>query len=236
MASEPAKNTMERLLIIDDDISLNELLDSYLSDFGFSVKTMSDPVAAVRHLNEDSVDLVVLDVMMPVMDGFEVLRKIRERLSVPVIMLTARGDVTDRIVGLELGADDYLPKPFEPRELVARIRSVLKRFNGESGAGGEILKTPGGIELEPDRREVRLDGDPLDLTTMEFDLLDLMIRKRGRVLSRDYLMECLKGYEWEAYDRSIDVAVSRLRHKLTDDPATPKFIKTIRGVGYMFVG
>ncbi len=234
--SEPVKRVKDRLLIIDDDVNLNELLESYLSDFGFSVKAISDPVAAVRYLNEDAVDLVVLDVMMPVMDGFEVLRKIRERLNVPVIMLTARGDVTDRIVGLELGADDYLPKPFEPRELVARIRSVLKRFDGSSSVGGEIVKTPGGIELEPDRREVRLDGGVLDLTTMEFDLLHLMIRKRGRVLSRDYLMESLKGYEWETYDRSIDVAVSRLRHKLDDDPTTPRFIKTVRGVGYMFVG
>ncbi len=236
MGNETVKTVPDRLLIVDDDINLNELLESYLSDFGFTVKTISDPLSAVRFLGEDAVDLVVLDVMMPVMDGFEVLRKIRERLNVPVIMLTARGDVTDRIVGLELGADDYLPKPFEPRELVARIRSVLKRFNGNTAGGGEILKTPGGIELEPDRREVRVDGDVLDLTTMEFDLLDLMIRKRGRVLSRDYLMESLKGYEWETYDRSIDVAVSRLRHKLNDDPATPRFIKTIRGVGYMFVG
>jgi len=224
-----------RVLIIDDDVSLCELLESYLSDFDFHVLTASDPREGLAGIPTANPDLVILDVMMPGMDGFEVLRRIRDDSRIPVIMLTARGDVTERVVGLELGADDYLPKPFEPRELVARIRSVLKRAGGEPEAENRMT-TPSGLELHPERREVLLEGKPLDLTTMEYDLLELLIRKRARVLNRDYLMEALKGYEWETFDRSIDVAISRLRHKLDDNAGNPRFIKTVRGVGYMFIG
>ena len=230
-----SKTGTERILIIDDDVSLGELLASYLVDFGFHVIAESSPSTGLSRVGTDTPDLVILDVMMPGMDGFEVLRRIRETSPVPVIMLTARGEVTDRVVGLELGADDYLPKPFEPHELVARIRSVLKR-TGSGGVNEERLTTDSGLELHPERREAVLEGNVLELTTMEYDLLELMIRKKARVLSRDYLMESLKGYEWETFDRSIDVAVSRLRHKLSDPASNPRYIKTVRGVGYMFVG
>lgn len=229
-------NTTSHLLIIDDDVNLNELLENYLKDFGFYVHTATDPRAGLRLLDNSEIDLIVLDVMMPGIDGFEVLKRIRQTRSVPVIMLTARGEVTDRILGLELGADDYLAKPFEPRELVARIRSVLKRSAYSGLDTDQEIGTQSGLTLIPGRKEAVLGKDVLDLTTMEYDLLELLVRRKGRILNRDFIMEALKGYEWEVFDRSIDVAVSRLRSKLGDSPTTPIFIKTVRGAGYMFIG
>ncbi len=226
---------MPKLLIIDDDISLNELLENYLSDFGFDVKSVTKPRMGLSYLESEEFELVILDVMMPEMDGFEVLKEIRGKSNIPVIMLTARGDVMDRVLGLELGADDYLPKPFEPRELVARIRSILKRTASDEETNREQILTGSGLLLIPVRKEAKLDNEILDLTTMEYDMLELLVKKKGRILSRDFIMESLKGYEWEVYDRSIDVAISRLRGKLGDNPGNPRFIKTIRGVGYMFI-
>jgi DNA-binding response OmpR family regulator len=165
------------------------------------------------------------------MDGFEICRAIRRSSSVPIIMLTARGEVTDRVVGLELGADDYMPKPFEPRELVARIQAILRR-----GRAGEEVWSFGALRVDPQRRAAFLGDEPVPLTTAEFDLLELLIRGRGRVLSRGSILDGVKGESWDAFDRSIDVLVSRLRQKLEDDPKQPRYVRTVRGAGYAFVG
>ncbi len=225
------------ILIIDDDISLNQLLKEFLAGFGFKVSYKTNPLVAIETLkqNHSEFDAVILDVMMPELDGFATLQKIREFSNIPVIMLTARGDVTDRIVGLEIGADDYMPKPFEPRELVARLKAILKR--SETGnISTENIKTNSELTLYPLKKEAVLNETPLNLTTMEYDLLELLVKKRGKILDRDFIMESLKGYEWAAFDRSIDVAISRLRNKLNDNASNPKFIKTVRGAGYIFVG
>lgn len=223
-----------RVLLIDDDEALGGLLTEYLDQFGFAVKALTHPDDGLRALQADPPDIVVLDVMMPGMDGFAVCRKVRESSRVPIVMLTARGSVMDRIVGLELGADDYLPKPFEPRELVARLQAVLRRGAGASEPG-ETVRV-GTLEVSWDARTARLDGRLLELTTAEFELLGLFVRNRGRALTRDRIMEATRGLDWEAFDRSIDILVSRLRQKLDDDPRHPTFIKTVRGVGYRFIG
>lgn len=220
------------ILIIDDDAKLNQLLTGYLAGFGFSVFSATHPEDGLRQLASLQPDLVILDVMLPGMDGFEVCRTIRKTSAVPVIMLTARGDVMDRIVGLEIGADDYLPKPFEPRELVARIQTVLRRQ--PELQVGEILKS-GPIEADIVRREARLAGEFLDLTTAEFDLLVLLMKQPGKVFSRDDLLENLRGFEWDATNRTMDILVSRLRTKLFDDPKSPTWIRTVWGTGYQFI-
>jgi two-component system phosphate regulon response regulator OmpR len=222
---------MIKLLVIDDDEALNALLTEYLGQFGFAVRTAALPEDGLRALKTDPPDLVVLDVMLPGMDGLAVCRKIRETSGVPIVMLTARGGVMDRILGLEMGADDYLPKPFEPRELVARIQAVLRR--GSAPAADESLRA-GALEVSRATCTARLHGRPLALTTAEFELLGLLMRNRGRVLSRDRILDELRGTDWESYDRSIDVLVSRLRQKLGDDPRSPRLIKTVRGEGYLF--
>jgi DNA-binding response OmpR family regulator len=221
-----------RVLIIDDDERLDALLTEYLGRFGFDVTTAVHPDAGLRAMRAVDPDIVILDVMLPDLDGFAVCRRIREFSRVPIVMLTARGEVTDRVIGLELGADDYLPKPFEPRELVARMQAVLRR--GVAGAN-EIVKA-GTLEVNRTTRSARLGERELDLTGAEFELLDLLVRNRGRVLSRDRIMDETRGVDWDAYDRSIDVLVSRLRQKLGDDAKHPTFIRTIRGSGYRFIG
>jgi DNA-binding response OmpR family regulator len=222
-----------RVLLIDDDEALGALLTEFLGQFGFAVTAVAQPDEGFKALADDPPDIVVLDVMLPDMDGFAVCRKVRATSRVPIVMLTARGGVMDRIVGLELGADDYLPKPFEPRELVARLQAVLRR--GTRSETGETVKV-GPLEIQWDARTTRLDGRPLELTTAEFELLSLLVRNRGRVLTRDRILEATRGLDWESYDRSIDVLVSRLRQKLGDDPRRPVFIKTVRGLGYRFIG
>lgn len=222
-----------RILLLDDDEALGSLLTEYLAGFGMSVKAVAHPDDAFRSLRTDPPDLLVLDVMLPGMDGFAVCRKVRETSRVPIVMLTARGEVMDRVVGLELGADDYLGKPFEPRELVARIQAVLRR--GAPAAGDEVLRA-GDIEVNVATREARLDGRVLPLTTAELELLVLLVRHAGRVLSRERILDETRGLDWESYDRSIDVLVSRLRQKLGDDPRQPAYIRTVRGAGYSFVG
>jgi DNA-binding response OmpR family regulator len=225
-------STRPRVLIIDDDERLNTLLTEYLDRFGFSVQTASHPDAGLRVLKADPPDLLILDVMLPETDGFAVCRQIRETSRIPIVMLTARGDVTDRVVGLELGADDYLPKPFEPRELVARIQAVLRRSRNDCSDAVRI----GTLDMNWAKRSARLEGRPLALTTAEFELLGFLVRNRGRVVSRERIIEGTRGIDWDAYDRSIDVLVSRLRQKLGDDPKQPSFIRTVRGVGYSFIG
>ncbi len=230
-----SKNSSKKLLIIDDDEKLNNLLTSLLKNYGFEAKAVSNPLLAIDLLKNEEVNLILLDVMMPEIDGFELLKKIREFSDVPIIMLTARSEVSSRIVGLELGADDYVPKPFDIGELVARIKAVLKRFErGEKVK--KFIHTEKGLMIDTGKREVFIDGEKIDLSSMEYDLLILFVKNKERVLTRDNIMENLKGYEWNAFDRSIDILVSRLRNKLKDNPLSPKFIKTVRGVGYIFIG
>jgi DNA-binding response OmpR family regulator len=221
------------LLIIDDDAKLNQLLKDFLRDFGYAVITATHPARGLKKLKQASPDLVILDIMLPDMDGFEVCRAIRQTSNVPVIMLTARGEVTDKVVGLELGADDYLAKPFEPRELVARIQSVLRRSRKLSD--NQTL-TFNRLTIDLDKRIALLDGHPVDLTTNEFTALALLARNAGKVLNRDQILQELRGMDCDAFNRSVDIAVSRLRQKLKDNPKSPEFIKTVWGSGYIFIG
>ena len=222
-----------KILIIDDDEKLNRLLTDYLSKMGFTVLTSTLPSAGLEKLEEETPDLVILDVMLPEMDGFEVCRTIRQSSSVPVVMLTARGEVMDRVVGLEIGADDYLPKPFEPRELVARIQAILRRIQTKSKSG---IKTIGALCIDFHKYEVRVDDKLVHLTLNEFECLVLLVKNKGKVLNRDQIIEELRGIEWDAFNRSVDITMSRLRQKLGDDPKNPRFIKTIWGTGYLFIG
>ncbi len=222
-----------RILLVDDDQELCALLTEYLGRFGLAASTAPDPEQALRAFRAQPPDVLVLDVMLPGQDGFALLRRIRETSRCPVVMLTARGDVADRVLGLELGADDYLPKPFDPRELVARIQAVLRRAQGP---GPEERIRAGELELDGAAQAATLRGRPLSLTSAEYQLLALLVRNRGRVLSRDRILDETRGLEWEAFDRSVDVLVSRLRHKLGDDPRRPDFIRTIWGRGYRFRG
>ncbi len=224
----------KKILIIDDDRKLNDLLKSYLSKFEMGVTTADRPGEGLSLLKRIKPDLVILDVMLPDMDGFGVLKEIRKASRVPVVMLTARGEVTDKVVGLEIGADDYLSKPFEPRELVARIQSVLRRFTPREAAAGSLES--GALKVDLKKRTAALKGRDLNLTTTEFEILAFFMANPGAVLSRDRIMEYLKGIECEAYNRSIDIAVSRVRKKLGDPAVQPRFFKTVWGTGYMFIG
>ncbi|MCG8590802.1 MAG: response regulator transcription factor [Proteobacteria bacterium] len=222
----------ERVLLIEDDPELAALVREYLAGRGFRVEVRSGAQAGLARLREGGVDLLLLDVMLPDGDGFDVCREVRSGSDVPIVMLTARGDEMDRIVGLELGADDYLPKPFNPRELLARMRAVLRRRGAGAGAEGRLRF--GRLEIDPEARTVTLDGDARELTGHQFDLLLALARNAGRVLSREALMQQVRGQGVEAFDRSIDVHVSRIRAAIEDDPKHPQRILTIRGVGYVF--
>ncbi len=229
-------NPKRQILIIDDDHKLTELLKTYLAQFDMTVLAANHPSEGLSLLKSRSPDLVILDVMLPGKDGFEVCREIRKTSKVPVIMLTARGEVTDRVVGLEIGADDYLPKPFEPRELVARIQTVLRRLAPAPAViAGGLLKS-GDLTVDLARRSAALKDKNLNLTTTEFEILVLFLKNAGKVLNRDWSMDYLKGIECEAYNRSIDITVSRLRKKLKDPAEKPKFFKTVWGEGYLFIG
>ncbi len=222
---------MRKLLVIDDDERLRDLLAEYLGGRGFSVDTAPDGESGLARLRAGGVDLVVLDVMMPGMDGFEVVRELRKTSRMPVVMLTARGDDFDRIVGLELGADDYLAKPFNPRELLARIQAVLRRSTTPTDAGEPVLRA-GPIVVDPDARTVTLHGEAIQLTTTQFEILRTLVANAGRVIPRERLMELARGSDYAAFDRSVDVHVSHIRKKLGDDPKNPVYLKTVRGVGY----
>jgi DNA-binding response OmpR family regulator len=221
------------ILIIDDDEKLNNMLKDFLSDFGFNILTALEPDTGLQILSEKSPDLIILDIMLPHMNGFEVCKTIRKTHTVPIIMLTARGEVMDKIVGLELGADDYLPKPFEPRELVARIQSVLRRGKHDKHVQ---LETFGRLTIDYEKRIVLLDGKEAGLTTNEFTAFALLVKNSGKVLNRDQILDALRGMECDAFNRSVDITMSRIRHKLKDDPKKPIFIKTIWGTGYVFIG
>ena len=229
---------MNRILVIDDDVELCELLTDYLGSEGFEVESVNQGEQGAQYATTKEYALVILDVMLPAMNGFDVLRQIRATSKVPVIMLTARGDDVDRIVGVELGADDYLPKPFNPRELIARIRAVQRRTDGEAvTANASQLSAElqiGDIVLCPANRSVKQNDQPIELTSVEFTLLEILLRQAGEVISREELVEKVLGRRLSAYDRSIDVHVSALRKKLGKQCGTDERIKTIRGIGYLY--
>jgi DNA-binding response OmpR family regulator len=220
------------LLVIDDDEKLNRLLKRFLADFGFKVFAATDAHEGLRKINTVAPDLIVLDLMLPGMNGFDLCKRIRQGSAVPIIMLTARGDLMDKVVGLELGADDYLPKPFEPRELVARIQAVLRRARH---TGSDRRRRFGRLSIDFHSRQAWLEKTPVPLTTHEFAALDLLVRHAGKALDRDELLQSLRGIDSEAFNRAVDITISRLRQKLGDDPKNPQFIKTVWNVGYMFI-
>ena len=223
----------DRILMIEDDRQLTAMLSEYLRPLGILVTAAASAGAGLQMLARDSFDALVLDVMLPDRDGFEVCRAVRAQSDIPILMLTARGDETDRIVGLELGADDYLPKPFNPRELLARLRAILRRRTQPAAARSQILRY-GRLEIDRDARAVLLDGEARVLTRYQFELLCALAANAGRVMSRDALMEKLKGENLEAFDRSLDVHISRIRAAIEDDPKHPRRIITVRGAGYVF--
>jgi two-component system response regulator CpxR len=218
-----------RLLMVDDDVELCSLLKEFLQREGFTVECIHEGHAGLTAAKQGGYDLVVLDVMLPGLDGFEVLKQLRKESRVPVLMLTARGEDVDRIVGLELGADDYLPKPFNPRELAARVKAILRRTEAKADRGRVEVN---GIVLDPGTREVTREGKPIEVTTLEFDILEQLMRNAGHVVSRDLLMETLYNRKATPFDRSIDMHVSHLRRKLESGRPV---IKTIRGAGYQFL-
>ena len=219
---------MRKLLLIDDDERLAEPLQQYFAKFDMLLDNETDPLKAIEHLKRQSYDLIVLDVMLPGIDGFETCRRIRQFSDVPIVMLTARGDVMDRVIGLELGADDYLPKPFEPRELVVRIQNIFKRARTVSA---ENVYQLGELQLDIARKQLTRDDAEVAVTATEFGLLSLLVQNQDRVLSRDEIMQALRGIDTDIYSRAIDVLVSRLRQKLQ----RPELIRTVRGQGYQLV-
>jgi len=223
-----------RVLLIDDDERLAEMLGTYLRSRGFTVEHRVDGGSGLSALSASSFDVLLLDVMLPDLDGFEVLKRLRKTSNVPVLMLTARGEDTDRIVGLELGADDYLPKPFNPREVVARIHAILRRGRLNEAVEADDVLRFGRLEIDRAAREARVDGKPCALTSHQFDLLRVLAERAGRVQSRDQLMQALRGEDLEEFDRSIDVHISRIRAAIEEDPRHPRRIRTIRAVGYVF--
>jgi len=225
---------MNRILVVDDDLDLCELLAKYLRREGFEFEMVHNGEAGVNRALSGAYALIVLDVMLPNMNGFEVLSQIRGRSQTPVLMLTARGDDVDRIVGLEMGADDYLPKPFNPRELVARIRAILRRTRGDTEAPTAEQLVIGDIDLDKTTRIVARDGEPLALTAVEFDLLEALMRAAGRIVTREELVKAILGRDLTPYDRSIDTHVSNLRKKLGHYIDGVERIKTVRGVGYIY--
>ncbi|MBX3635837.1 MAG: response regulator transcription factor [Rubrivivax sp.] len=227
---------MSRLLLIDDDTRLTDMVGSYLRANGFEVDTASSLALGRQRLQAGLYDALVLDLMLPDGDGLDFTRELRREprtRRLPLLMLTARGEPTDRIVGLEIGADDYLGKPFEPRELLARVKALLRRAAPEALADDEVLRF-GRLEIDLGARQARLDGQPCELTGHQFELLTVLARSPGRVLSRDQIMDALKGHPLEAFDRSIDVHISRIRAVIEDDPKAPRRVLTVRGAGYVF--
>ncbi len=225
----------EHILLIDDDLRLSAMVGDYLRAHGYQVSCAPSLAAGRELLGRQAFDALVLDLMLPDGDGLDLCRELRaspRTRSLPLLMLSARGEPTDRIVGLEIGADDYLPKPFEPRELLARIRALLRR-TGPASDDSDVWRF-GRLEVDTGLRQVRLDGKPCDLTSYQFDLLSVLAQHPGRVLSRDQIMDALKGHPLEAFDRSIDVHISRIRAAIEDEPKEPRRILTVRGVGYVF--
>jgi len=225
---------MIKVLLIDDDRKHSELLKAYLKKFGISLECAGEAEEGLRKLSRVEPDLLLLDVMLPGRDGFDICREVRRSSQIPIIMLTARGDVVDRVSGLEIGADDYIGKPFEPRELVARIQTILRRSSA-SDSGQNTLRFDG-LEIDTDARAALLDGSLVELTSMEFELLAILARRAGKKVSRDEILNELRGIDAAILTRSVDIMVSRLRQKLGDSVKPPRFIQTIWGMGYSFIG
>jgi DNA-binding response OmpR family regulator len=223
----------EHVLLIEDDEHLSSMLSEYLGTRGYTVTARATATDGLKLLRQGSFAALVLDIMLPDLDGFEVCRRVRAESDIPILMLTARGDEMDRIVGLELGSDDYLPKPFNPRELLARLRAILRR-RGLSGIAHTAPLRFGRLEIDRDARVVRVDGMERPLTSYQFELLCVLAMHAGRVMSREALMDHVRGEELEAFDRSIDVHIARIRAALEDDPRHPRRIITVRGAGYVF--
>jgi DNA-binding response OmpR family regulator len=221
----------DRILLIEDDTRLAEMVRDYLEEAGFRVTRAANGTTGLALHAREAFDAIVLDLMLPDMDGLQVCSQVRARAETPILMLTARGDAMDRVVGLEMGADDYLPKPFEPRELLARLKAILRRSKGERR--NEVLRF-GRLEIDRGAREVRLDGAARVLTSYQFELLLVLAEHAGRVMSREVLMDQLKAQPLEAFDRSIDVHISRIRAAIEDDPKKPRRVITVRGAGYVF--
>ena len=225
---------MTKVLIIDDDRKHSELLQAYFKRFGIKLLCAHDSVEGFKLLSREDPDLLLLDIMLPGKDGFEICREVRKTSNLPIIMLTARGDVIDRVSGLELGADDYIGKPFEPRELVARVQATLRRAETTGTSAGEMCFD--GMVIDTEKRTVTVDGKPVDLTSMEFELLVILARRPGRKLSRDDILSELRGIDAAILTRSVDIMVSRLRQKIGDSSKPFRFIQTVWGRGYSFAG
>ena len=225
---------MTRILLIDDDRRHSELLQTFLERFGITMDAAETAGDGLSKLKQAEYDLLLLDVMLPGRDGFEVCREVRKSSDIPIIMLTARGDVIDRVSGLELGADDYIGKPFEPRELVARIQTILRRVTSSAAQSSELQFE--GLKIDTDSRVVYLDGETVELTSMEYELLCILARNAGRKMSRDEILSELRGIDTAILTRSVDIMVSRVRQKIGDSAKPAKFIQTVWGFGYVFVG
>lgn len=224
---------MIRILLIDDDKKHSELLRNYMKQFGIALDCAGDATEGFRKLSRTDPDLLLLDVMLPGKDGFEICREVRRTSKIPIIMLTARGDVVDRVSGLEIGADDYVGKPFEPRELVARIQTILRRSSA-TDSRDPVMRFEG-IEIDEEAKEAAVDGQRVDLTSMEFGLLTILAKRAGKKVSRDEILNELRGIDAAIMTRAVDIMVSRLRQKLGDSVKPPRFIQTIWGTGYAFV-
>jgi len=219
---------MAKILLIEDDTEITELLTRYLERYGMGVVAFTHPETALASLGIESYDAVLLDLTLPQIDGLEVCRRLRERSDIPIIISSARHDLSDKVIALEYGADDYLPKPFEPRELVARIQSHLRRY------AGTITRAASRFALDTERMRIDKDGTELPLTVAEYGVLALLIKHRGRVVTRDFIANNVDAIAWESTERSIDVLIGRIRRKIEDDPKHPAFIRSVRGVGYKF--
>jgi len=222
---------MQNILLIEDDLDMQTLICDYLQNYDFHVEAFSKPIEALTYLeqNRDEYSVVVLDLMLPQMDGFDVCKKIKQISTVPIIISSARGEISDKILGFDLGADDYLAKPYEPRELVLRINAILRRSVSSS-------KTIGDFEIDDDKHEIKIDGLLLDLTRIEYDILHLFLLNIGKVLSRESISNAVSGIEYNSKDRTIDMHISNIRQKLGDEPKDPQYIKSIGGIGYKFIG
>jgi len=219
---------MINILMIEDDIDISSLLTKFLAKYGMNVQSVETPKAALNALQLNLYDLIILDLTLPRMDGLELCRLIRKDYDIPIIISSARSDLTDKIIGFECGADDYLPKPYEPRELVARIQTILRRYR-------PTLQNKGGdFELDEGKMQIRFKGELLELTTAEYEILRLFLLNSGTVLSRDYLANNADSISWESSERTIDVIISRIRNKIDDNPKQPRYIHAIRGAGYKF--
>ena len=227
-------NRVDRVLVVDDDPELRKLLSAYLTDVGYAVDLAADGEQMRRAIERAAPDVIVMDLMLPGTDGLALTREVRAASNVPILMLSARGEEIDRVVGLEVGADDYLAKPFSPRELLARLRALLRRSQPAAPAPAAKSLAFGPFRLDPDAHRLLRNGVEVELSTADFELLKVFVERPGRVLSRDVLLDLLKGYERDPFDRTVDNRVARLRRRIEPDPANPVFIRTVRGEGYLF--